>query len=287
MSENKFVPHHMNAEAKDFEGNGKWGRYIILPGSDGRAANIAEGWKDVQEKRHPRAHNLYIGTMTTAIGDIDVATISTGMGAASADIILNELNLLGAKNFIRIGTAGSLQHKTIRRGAIVVPTGSVRDESSSLRYLPAEVPSIPSLDFLIAAKVTLNGFKAASHPVFFGPVHAKDSLYAREFLVGPLKEENQRYMQVLKDGGVIASEMESSILFTLGGIFDFENKKKNLGPVLTGSVLGIIGDDAPFGDKDIEAATVKESINFVFKTIENLHGMRTGKVQATITMEGI
>ena len=285
MRENNFVPHHMKAQSEDFEGNGKWGRYIILPGSDGRASTLASSWSEVQEKRHPRAHNLYIGKMKTAIGDIDVATISTGMGAASADIIINELNLLGAKNLIRVGTAGSLQHKTIRRGALVVPTGSVRDEASSLRYLPAEVPAIPSLDFLIAARASLGSFSNPQHPVFFGPVHAKDSLYAREFLVGPQKHENERYMKTLKAGGILASEMETSILFTLGGIFDFESKKKQGGPLLTGAVLSIIGDDSPFGDKDLEEATVKESISFVFKTIENLHGMRTGKIPCNIPME--
>jgi hypothetical protein len=42
----------------------------------------------------------------------------------------------------------------------------------------------------------------------------------------------------------VASEMETSILFTLGGIFDFENKKKKMGPILTGAVLSIIGDDS-------------------------------------------
>lgn len=274
MSNSKFVPHHMNAETEDFHGNGIWGRYVFLPGSDGRASMLSSGWKNLKKKQHSRAHNLYLGTMETEYGDLDVATISTGMGAPSADIIINELHLLGVRNFIRIGTAGSMQPQYVQKGSIVVPTGSVRDESTTSRYLPLEVPSLPSLDFLIAAKETMVD-NATKHPLFFGTVHSKDSLYAREFKAGPLKEENLRYMKLLQAGGVIASEMETSILFTLGSLFGVEDRKNNTIPTLTGAVLAILGDETPFGDKTLADEAIDEAISFTMKTVTNLHKKRT------------
>lgn len=270
---NSFVPHHMNACTSDFEGNGKWGRYILLPGSDGRAAEISSTWENVTKKESSRAHNLYLGTMSTKHGEIDVATISTGMGAPSTDIILNELRLLGAKNFIRVGTAGSLQPSYIRRGAIVVPTGSVRDEGTTSRYVPLEVPAVPSLEFLIASKLVEKEL-TDEHPVYFGLVHSKDSLYAREFHAGPKSIENETYMKVLSEAGVVASEMESSMLFVLGEIFKAEDIRQKTTETLTGALFAIIGDDTPFGDKDKEKRTINVTIDYAFKIIEKIHEMR-------------
>jgi len=285
MSNTEFIPYHINANSADFEGNGVWGRYVLIPGSDGRASKIASGWKNLQEKRHSRAHNLYLGTMSTTIGDIEVAAISTGMGAASADIIINELKQLGVCNFIRVGTAGSLQPEFIRGGEIIVPTGSVRDESTTTRYVPVEVPAVPSLDFLIAARIAMESV-ASQYPVHFGLVHSKDSLYAREFHAGPQKQENERYMQVLKDAGILASEMETSLLFTLGGIYNFKNISSQQTGMLVGAILAIIGDDTPIGNKDVVENAIDRAVEFGLKTLEILHGMRTGKIQPLITMEG-
>ena len=81
-----FKPEHVNAEASDFEGNQGRGRIVLLPGSDGRAAQIAERFASVRVKKHPRAHNLDLGTIATSAGAIDVAAVSTGMGGGSIGI---------------------------------------------------------------------------------------------------------------------------------------------------------------------------------------------------------
>ena len=272
MGRDGFVPIHINAEKSDFEGNGVHGRYVLLPGSEGRAEKIASMWKDVVVKKHPRNHNLYLGRMETGAGDIDMAVISTGMGAPSADIIINELIGLGARNLIRIGTSGSMQPEYIPAGSVVVPTGSVKDESTTSRYLPVEMPAVPSMEFLTAAhKAWMEMSPDPPCEVFFGVVHTKDSLYAREMLAGPKRNENEEYMRILKDGGVLASEMETSILFTLGQLYSQQFIKEGGSPVLTGAVLAVIGGTTPFAGKSIEAAATEAAISFCPKTIEVLH----------------
>ncbi|HOJ79537.1 MAG TPA: nucleoside phosphorylase [Clostridiales bacterium] len=276
------VPFHINAEKGDFEGNGGHGRYVLLPGSEGRAEKIASMWKDVAVKKHPRNHNLYLGRMESGAGDIDMAVISTGMGAPSADIIINELLNLGARNLIRIGTSGSMQPERVPAGSVVVPTGSVKDESVSARYLPVEMPAVPSLEFLTAAlrawEETGAAVKTPDNPespeVFFGVVHSKDSFYAREMLVGPKRLENEEYMRILKDGGVLASEMETSILFTLGQVYSQQFVREGDRPVLTGAVLAVVGGSTPFAGKAAEASAIDAAISFCLKTVEVLHRTR-------------
>ena len=277
-----FVPFHINAEKGDFEGNGGYGRYVLLPGSEGRAEKIASMWKDVTVRKHPRNHNLYLGRMESGSGDIDMAVISTGMGAPSADIIINELINLGARNLIRIGTSGSMQPERVPAGSVVVPTGSVKDETTSARYLPVEMPAVPSFEFLAAAlrawEETGTAAKTQHVPevpkVFFGVVHSKDSFYAREMLAGPKRRDNEEYMRVLKDGGVLASEMETSILFTLGQVYSQQYVRDGGKPVLTGAVLAVIGGSTPFADKATETAAINAAISFCLKTVEVLHRTR-------------
>ncbi len=292
MAEEKFIPHHMNITEDDIKGNNGIGRYIILPGSNGRAEKIAGYFYNVSVKKHPRCHNFHMGYVKVNGREIDVAAVASGMGSPSLDIIVNELYRLGAGRILRVGTAGSLQPSYIRAGALVIPTASVRDETASACYTPREVPATASLAFIEAA------VKACSilglDNVFTGTVHSKDSLYAREFREGPMAAEHERYMSILKDSGVLASEMECSMLFTLGAVFNqqlitrrtestqfkgagFKGSNSNVSHnhawenrFLTGAVLAIIGDDSAFADVRLAARAVDDSIRAGIETVKQL-----------------
>ena len=147
---NEFQPQHINISSKDIEGNNGLGRYIFLPGSDGRAKSIAEYFGNLEVIPHPRSHNFYKGTLKTTVGEIDVASISSGMGCPSIDIIVNELYNLDARRLLRVGTAGSLQPQSLRVGHLVIPTASVRDEGTSPCYTPPEVPAVASTEIVSA-----------------------------------------------------------------------------------------------------------------------------------------
>jgi uridine phosphorylase len=261
-----FTPHHMNATEDDFKGNGLKGRYLILPGSDGRAQQIAGKLSNVTVKNHPRCHNLYLGTWLGGQKPLDIGVISTGMGAPSIDIILHELFGLGAKTFIRVGTAGSMQPHRIKAGQIVIPTGCVRDESTTGRFVPEGFPALPSRAFLSAAETVCKN----KNQVSFGICHSKDSLYAREFGSGPQKEQNKAYMKILEDAGVLASEMEASTLFTLGTLFDHQKQLTSGERLIFGAILAVIGDSTPFADKNIESKTTDKAIELAFEIISEL-----------------
>lgn len=58
MSQN-ITLHHINATTEDLAGNHGIGRYILLPGSDGRAKEISQHFNNLTIKSHPRGHNLF------------------------------------------------------------------------------------------------------------------------------------------------------------------------------------------------------------------------------------
>ena len=243
MSNTEFIPHHINATAADLAGNKGIGRYIFLPGSNGRAKEIAQHFDNLVIKQHSRGHDLYLGTITHQGQTIDVASIASGMGCPSMEIILHELFKLGAKRFLRIGTAGSLQPDMVRLGDLVNAQASVRDERTTTDYVPLEVPALASLEFTSA--ILLSAEKLGlSDNVHTGTIHCKGSFYAREFGHGPMKEQNNKYMDLLSECGVLASEMETAALFIQSQLYDFELRQLDgRSPehrVMAGAILAII-----------------------------------------------
>lgn len=266
MNTADFKAHHMSISTEEVAGNNGVGRYILLPGSDGRAASIAEHFSNGWVKEHSRRHNFYAGTLDLEGEPVDVAVVATGMGCPSVDIIVNELIRLGARRLLRVGTAGSLQPGRIPIGSIVVASAAVRDEGASRLYMPSEVPAVASAE-MIAAANRASAVCGVEYG-FTGIVHTKDSLYARELQAGPRAAENERYMEQLSSSGVLASEMETAMLFTLAQIYtqEFRSAGERL-DVEAGTVLGIIGDETAFGTEEQAASTTELAVQVGLETV--------------------
>lgn len=259
-------PIHLNADHADFDGNNGRGRYLLLPGSRARAENIAARFSAVHTKPHPRGHDLHLGTLNRQGQSLDVGVISTGMGCPSIDLIVTELLALGAKTLLRVGTCGSLQ-PSVKSGDLVIATGAVRDEGTSSHYLPREFPALASFRCLLAAQHVAPGFVGAK--AHFGVVHTKDSLYARELKLGPLTSAHKEYEQLLRHGGVLASEMECAHLFVLAQL---GAKAEGQHAAQACAVLAVVGNhDQPFDSSPLADKAVDASIEFAFDTLLALH----------------
>lgn len=258
-TETGFTPHHICTTREDLSGNQGRGRFVFLPGSDGRAQQISSFFKDRRVVESPRAHHVYLGTLDTPEGPMDVAAVASGMGCPSLDIIANELFHLGVSRILRVGTAGAVDAGKIRVGQLLVATAAVRDEATSGLYVPPEFPAVAHrqwVESLLAASRAL-GHSDITHS---GIVHSKDSLFAREFHQGPMGRENRRYMEILRGGGVMASEMESSHLFVLSSIFPSSHPEIADREIRAGSLLAIIGDDTAFADRETVTKTTNLAI---------------------------
>lgn len=268
-----FTPHHINATSQDLAGNNGIGRYVLLPGSDGRAKEISEYFNDLTVKTHPRGHNLYLGTLDNKDKKIDVATIATGMGCPSMEIILHELFHLGAKRFLRVGTAGSLQPDFVKLGDIVNVTASVRDEATTSDYVPLEIPAVSSYEFVmpIIQSAKQLGFADKLH---CGTVHCKSSFYAREFGAGPKSTENQRYIDLLTPCGILATEMETAALFIQSQLYNHQlrqNGNESKYRVLAGAILAIIAvPPLHFAGESAVKDTINHLIELALESIRTL-----------------
>ncbi|MGA2654522.1 MAG: nucleoside phosphorylase [Gammaproteobacteria bacterium] len=270
----KLKPLHINASSEDFEGNGGIGRYVFLVGCASRAEKIAQQFHNLKQKKHPRGHTLHTGHIESEHGNIDVAVISTGMGAASTDIIFHELCILGAKRFLRVGTAGSLQPHYIKIGDVVIATAAVRDEATSGNYIMLEFPATASIEMMTAALTAARNSKNREH-IHAGIVHSKDSFYAREIKCS-FMNENKDYMTYLKKAGVLVSEMECSIVFTLSSVIGFHLSEGFNVPhnkIISGAILAVVGTDEceAISDTEKAAEAIESAIELAFNTFKALY----------------
>ena len=99
--ENKDVMYHLNLRKEDLKG----AKYAILPGDPGRVPRIASYLNNPVHIKTNREYTSYLGELD---GE-QVLVMSTGMGGPSTAIAIEELNLLGVKYLIRVGTSGGMQ----------------------------------------------------------------------------------------------------------------------------------------------------------------------------------
>ena len=126
---------------------GDVGRYVFLPGDPGRCEAIAAHFENPVHIGMNREYNVYTGTI---LGE-KVSVCSTGIGGPSAAIAMEELANIGADTFIRIGTCGGID-LDVCPGDIVVASGAIRYEHTSLEYAPIEYPSVPDFDVTLALR---------------------------------------------------------------------------------------------------------------------------------------
>jgi len=187
---------------------GDVGKYCFLPGDPGRCEAIAQHFDNPVHIGMNREYNIYTGTL---LGE-KVSVCSTGIGGPSASIAMEELAAIGCDTFIRVGTCGGIDLEVLP-GDIVVATGAIRYEHTSMEYAPIEFPAVPDFSVTAALKAAGEDLGYRTHT---GVVQCKDSFYGQHS-----PEKSPVYYDLLqkweswKRLGVKASEMESAALFVV------------------------------------------------------------------------
>ncbi|OUP67842.1 uridine phosphorylase [Anaerotruncus colihominis] len=192
---------------------GDVGRYVLLPGDPFRTDLIAGYFDDAKLVAHNREHKTWTGTLN----GVKVSVTSTGMGCPSAAIAVEELIKCGADTFIRVGTAGRVCDKAYDETLDgVINTAAVRDEGTTIHYIPIEYPAVADrhvVDALARAAKKL-GYNFAE-----GITQSKDSFYGQhEPEAMPAEGRLKERWEAWRRGNVMSSEMESAAIFVISSI---------------------------------------------------------------------
>jgi len=189
-------------------------RYVLLPGDPGRVVKIAKLWDKSWKVAEHREYTTYSGYYR----GVFISATSTGIGAPSTAIAIEELARVGANTFIRVGTTGAL-HRSIKVGDLIISTAAVRLDGTSKQYVMPEYPAIASLDVTLALIAAAESLGARYH---VGITASTDSFYVGQERPGYrdyLPSFQKGLINLLKQVNVLNFEMEAATIFTLASIY--------------------------------------------------------------------
>ena len=191
---------------------GDVGRYVFLPGDPGRCEKIASYFDDPQLIAYNREYKTYSGTL---LGE-KVSVTSTGIGCPSTAIAVEELIKIGADTFIRVGTSGGMQPH-LKAGDLGIVTGAIRDEGTTLHYMPVEFPAVADLDVVLSLR---EAAEKLNNRYALGISQSKDSFFGQhEPERMPVDKRLLERWKAWVQGGTICSEMEAATIFILSSIY--------------------------------------------------------------------
>ncbi|EHI9270974.1 nucleoside phosphorylase [Vibrio vulnificus] len=172
---------------------------VIVCGEPDRANRIAALLENAELIAENREYHLFNGEFQGKA----ITVCSTGIGAPSMIIAVEELKQCGAKYIIRVGSAGAMQ-PNIALGELIVAEGAVRDEGGSKAYIDAAYPAYASFSLLKG----LDGYlQMQTVPYHMGVVRSHDSFYT---------DDEETLCQYWNKKGILGADMETSALFTVG-----------------------------------------------------------------------
>jgi uridine phosphorylase len=201
----------------------------LLSGDPGRSELIAtEHLADVRVLSRNRGLDAFAARLP---GGKPVVCATSGMGAPSMSIVVNELVQAGIRTIIRVGTSGSIQDE-VRVGSVVIGAAAVTNQGAALDIAPAEYPAAadPWLTVTLAQAADELGIEhhvgvmASTDTFFEGQERSQSS--ANPVLLRRLRGLIDEYQAL----GVLNFEMEAGTLFKMGLVYRFT----------AGCVVGIV-----------------------------------------------
>jgi uridine phosphorylase len=165
-----------------------------------------------------RGLNSYVGTLPSGRR---VLSATSGMGAPSLSIVVNELVQVGVRAIIRVGTCGSIQERVLP-GSVVITSAALCRQGAADDIAPREYPAAAD-PFLTVALVEAARELGADHHV--GITASVDTFYegqersesANPHLLRRLRGMTEEYRRL----NVLNYEMEAGTLFKMGGVYGF------------------------------------------------------------------
>lgn len=199
------ILYHIGISASDIEG----AEYALLPGDPGRVESLASA---LGAAKFIGCHREY----TSWLADLEgtpILVCSTGMGGPSVSIGMEELARIGIKNFIRVGTTGSIQ-ENIELGDVVINKAAVRLDGASRHYAPISFPAVASLKLTNAL---VEAAKAENIPYHVGIAVSTDTFWPGQerydSFSGYVPKEFQGSRLEWQALGATNYEMEAATLF--------------------------------------------------------------------------
>jgi DeoD family purine-nucleoside phosphorylase len=213
---------HLHAEPGDYA------PVVLLPGDPNRATRIAARFDGgLEASRLVTSHRGLLGYTGTVDG-VPVSVQTTMMGTPTTSIVVEELLMLGAMTFIRVGTTGGFPGTAI--GDAVVALAAAANTGVG-PVLGGGEATAPTADFEVVLAL-VEAARAAGLTCHVGPVVTGDYFY------DPSPGGSGRWGR----RGYISAEMETAALYLISMRERAKGRPVRAGCILT--VSDVIRDPA-------------------------------------------
>lgn len=192
----------------------------LLSGDPERASLIAHSHlQSVRLLSDHRGLNSYVGILPNGKA---LLSATSGMGAPSLSIVVNELVLLGIKQIIRVGTCGSIQEH-VMVGSIVITNAALCRQGAANEIAPIEYPAVADPFVTVALVKTAKKLEVEHH---VGITASVDTFYegqertnsANPHIMRSLRGVTEEYRHL----NVLNYEMECGTLFKMASVYGFQ-----------------------------------------------------------------
>lgn len=194
----------------------------LLCGDPERSRQIAEqtpGVTLLKTLSLQRGLNSYLVRLSN---DRPLLIATSGMGAPSLSIVVNELYQVGIRQMIRVGTCGAIADK-VTTGSVVISRAALCRQGAAEDIAPLEYPAAadPFLTVaLVEAARTLDvpwhlGITASVDTFYEGQERSQSS--ANPYLLRHIQGITEEYRQL----NIVNYEMEAGTLFKMAGVYGF------------------------------------------------------------------
>lgn len=186
------------------------GKYVLFSGDPWRVEVLKKYLQNCKKVAFKREFNTYTGTYK----GVEITITSTGIGAPSAAIAMEEMYEAGMEVAVRMGTVMSMEDDML--GQFLIPIAALRREGTSQSYVDLSFPAVADISLVNVMNETVvqmgkkyrNGLNCTMDG-FYSTMH--DSKFSLER--GVSMDET---FQELKKLGVTGIDMESSCMLTVG-----------------------------------------------------------------------
>jgi uridine phosphorylase len=233
----------------------------ILCGDPGRAERVAREHLTFEKVLSTnRALNSFVGRTP---GGRRVVSATSGMGAPSTSIVVNELAQVGIRHIVRVGTTGSIQPH-VHAGSVVISRAALCRQGAADDIAPPEYPAAASPFWTLALTQAAESLGVDWH---VGLTASVDTFYEGQERTSTsfnphLIPSRQGLIEAYKALRVLNFEMESGTLFKMANAY-------GLGAACVAAVIAA-RDDAESVDLDVKAQAERDAIRVAVAAIDGI-----------------
>lgn len=220
-------------------------KYVIFSGDPWRVEILQKLLDAPKHIAFNREFNTYTGTYQ----GVPITISSTGIGAPSAAIAMEELYECGMEVAVRMGTVMGMKDDML--GKLLIPNGSMRMECTSDTYAPKGYPAVANIDLInsMNRSVILNNREYIN-----GITCTMDGFYSQmreSRLSNKMGTDILKTFDDLDKYNIHGVDMETSLILVLGSLMGIKTCSVTMTTVLKNLKATLEGEDRRKAEEDL------------------------------------